>query len=62
MDEHKLLRWKSVSSDEKDDTIGVAQGPILAPLFSFIWFLNDYPKCLKPSNVNIYADDTTQNV
>ena len=33
----------------------------MGPLF-FILFVNDYPKCLKHSTVNIYADDTTQYV
>lgn len=28
----------------------------------FILFVNDYSECLKHSNVNIYADDTTQDV
>lgn len=55
------VRWKGVFSDEKDVTIGVPQGSILGPLF-FILFVNDYPKCFKHSNVNIYADDTTQDV
>lgn len=55
------VRWKGVLSDEKDVTIGVPQGSILGPLF-FILFVNDYPKCLKHANVNIYADDTTQDV
>ena len=31
------------------------------PLF-FILFVNDHPKCLKYSNVTIYADDTSQDV
>lgn len=30
--------------------------------FFLILFVYDYPKCLKHSNVNIYADDTTQDV
>jgi hypothetical protein len=33
----------------------------LGPLF-FILFVNDYPTCLTHSTVNIYADDTTQDV
>ena len=28
----------------------------------FILFVNDYPRCLKYSNVTIYADDTSQDV
>jgi hypothetical protein len=42
-------------------TIGVPQGSILGPL-SFILFVNDYTKCLKHSNVSVYADDTSQDV
>lgn len=59
--EEQSVRWKGVFSDEKDVTIVVPQGSILGPLF-FILFVNDYPKCIKHSNVNIYADDTTQDV
>lgn len=55
------VRGKGVLSDEKDVTIGVPQGSIFGPLF-FILFVNDYLKCLKHSNVNIYADYTTQDV
>ena len=33
----------------------------MGPLF-FILFVNDYPTCLTHSTVNIYADDTTQDV
>jgi hypothetical protein len=28
----------------------------------FILFVNDYPRCLKYSNVTIYADDTSQDI
>jgi hypothetical protein len=55
------VKWKGAISQEKDVTIGVPQGSILGPLF-FILFVNDYPICLTPSTVNIYADDTTQDV
>ena len=57
----QCVKWKGVISEGKDVTIGVPQGSILGPLF-FILFVNDYPKCLKHSTVNIYADDTTQDV
>ena len=36
-------------------------GSILGPL-SFILFVNDYPKCLKHSNITIYADDSTKDI
>ena len=55
------MEIKSILSEEKNVTIGVPQGSILGPLF-FILFVNDYPKCLKHSNVTIYADDTTQDI
>ena len=57
----QCVRWKSIVSEEKNVTIGVPQRSILGPLF-FILFVNDYPKCLKHSNVTIYADDTTQDI
>ena len=57
----QCVRWKSILSEEKNVTIGVPQGSILGPLF-FILSVNDYPKCLKHSNVTIYADDTTQDI
>ena len=57
----QCVKWRGVFSDEKDVTIGVPQGSILGPLF-FILFVNDYPKCLKHSNVSVYADDTSQDV
>ena len=55
--------WKGVISKPNNITIGVPQGSILGPFF-FILFVNDYPKCLKYSNVTIYmyADDTSQDV
>lgn len=48
-------------SDEKDFTIDVLQGCILG-LLIFILFVNNYSKCLKHTNVNIYADNKTQDV
>jgi hypothetical protein len=56
----KSVGWKGVISKPNNITIGVPQGSILGPLF-FILFVNDYPKCLKYSNVTIYADDTSQD-
>ena len=38
-------------------TCGIPQGSCLGPLL-FILYLNDFERCLKYSNVNIYADDT----
>lgn len=49
-------------SDEKDVAIYVQKGSIFGAFVFFILFVNDYPKFLKHSNVNIYADDTTQGV
>jgi hypothetical protein len=53
--------WKGVISKSNNITVGVPQWSILVPLF-FILFVNDYPKCLKYSNVTIYANDTSQDV
>ena len=40
---------------------GLVHGLIHAKVF-FLLFVNDYPKCLKYSNVTIYADDTSQDI
>lgn len=54
----QAVNFNGVLSDFKPINIGVPQGSILGPLF-FILHVNDFPKCLKHSNVIMYADDTS---
>jgi hypothetical protein len=49
-----------ILSIEKDVSIGIPQGSILAPLL-FILYINDYSKCLKHSSVTMYAEDTSED-
>lgn len=59
-----MLDRKGALSDEKNVT-SVQRESIYGPLFFFIickLFVNDYLTCIKHSNVNIYAGNTTHDV
>jgi hypothetical protein len=48
-------------SKTSEVTCGIPQGSCLGPLL-FIIYLNDFEKCLKFSQANIYADDTSVTI
>ena len=53
----QTVSHKECLSDVGKVTSGVPQGSIIGPLL-FTIFFNDFPECLKHSEVVIYADDT----
>ena len=54
----QVVELEGYRSTSKTITNGVTQGSVLGPLL-FIVFINDLPKAVKKSVVEIYADDTT---
>ena len=53
----QFVKFWDVLSQGESVKCGVPQGSIIGPLL-FILFYNDFPSCLKHSEVIIYADDT----
>ena len=53
----QFVEFGDVLSQGEGIKCGVPQGPIIGPLLFFL-FYNDFPSCLKHSEVIIYADDT----
>ena len=49
------------NSKKREVTCGIPQGSCLGPLL-FILYLNDFERCLKYSEANIYADDTNVTI
>ena len=51
------MQWCTSLSAAGKVHCGVPQGSIIGPLL-FVLFYNDFPSCLKHSEVIVYADDT----
>ena len=52
------VNYNNVFSNKRELQIGTPQGSVLGPVY-YIWFVDCINKCLKYSNITIFADDAT---